>query len=295
MFQTKQYTILSPILPEAFDGWRLVHISDLHGRVWGTNHCDLMEAVDQAMPDAVMLTGDIFGEKASGYPDTLALCKSLADRYPVYFISGNHEANIEELLRNKLYYKLRKSGVTMLDNKSMFLYGHPSNADERSYPKKAQKIRLCGLVLPSLYYKDPLVHPYDRQVYFSSQQIEEQLGSINPEEFTILLAHNPMYFPSYRDWGADLTLAGHIHGGIIRIPGMGGLLSPEVCFFPKYDGGLFTEIPHTLTQEKSTESKKNMVVSRGLSSTIGVRINNPMELVTVTLNLSSRGKKRIKA
>ena len=92
--------------------------------------------------------------------------------------------------------------------------------------------------------------------------------------YSILLAHNPLYYPAYRDWGADLTLSGHVHGGIIRIPGKGGLLSPDVTFFPKYDGGHFRE------------NGKDLIVSRGLGNHFLVRVMNPPELLVVTLHRS---------
>jgi predicted MPP superfamily phosphohydrolase len=87
-----------------------------------------------------------------------------------------------------------------------------------------------------------------------------------------LLAHNPKYFKSYAAWGADLTLSGHIHGGIVQIPFLGGAVSPQVEFFPKYDAGLFHE------------NDKAMILSRGLGThTINVRINNTAELVSIKL------------
>ena len=89
--------------------------------------------------------------------------------------------------------------------------------------------------------------------------------------YNILLSHNPLYYPAYRDWGADLTLSGHIHGGIIRIPGLGGLLSPDLTLFPRYDGGHFTE------------RGKHLIVSRGLGNHFLVRVMNPPEIGVITL------------
>ena len=94
------------------------------------------------------------------------------------------------------------------------------------------------------------------------------LGQAPGSLFTILLAHNPDYFPQYAAWGADLTLSGHVHGGVARIPVLGkGVISPAWRFFPKYDGGIFQQGAHT------------MVLSRGMGShTIPIRIFNPAEL-----------------
>ena len=95
------------------------------------------------------------------------------------------------------------------------------------------------------------------------------LGQPDPKEFTILLAHNPDYFPEYAAWGADLVLSGHVHGGVVRIPFWGkGVVSPAVKFFPKYDGGLFEE------------GKSHMILSRGLGAhTIPFRLFNPGDLI----------------
>ena len=104
-----------------------------------------------------------------------------------------------------------------------------------------------------------------------SEYLTRLLGSPDPGTYTILLAHNPDYFPRYAGWGADLVLAGHIHGGIVRIPFWGkGLLSPNVRFFPRYDGGVYREGDST------------MILSRGLGiHTIPFRLFNPAEVIVI--------------
>ena len=97
-------------------------------------------------------------------------------------------------------------------------------------------------------------------------------GIPDPEVFHILLAHNPVYFDTYAAWGADLTLSGHLHGGIIRIPGIGGLITPQAQLFPKYDRGLISV------------NGKYMVVSAGLGEhTVPIRIFNPPQLILITV------------
>ena len=103
-----------------------------------------------------------------------------------------------------------------------------------------------------------------------AEEIREALGEPAEGAYRILLAHNPDYFSAYAQWGADLTLSGHLHGGMVRLPKIGGLISPNWTLFPKYDHGLYT-----------IEEKK-MIVSAGLGShTIKLRINNPPELVVL--------------
>ena len=102
--------------------------------------------------------------------------------------------------------------------------------------------------------------------------LKRLLGKPSAGEYNILIAHNPDYFPAYAEWGADLVLSGHVHGGIMRLPLLGGVLSPALRLFPKYDGGLFQEGGST------------MILGRGLGShTIPIRIFNPGELIVVTL------------
>lgn len=87
-----------------------------------------------------------------------------------------------------------------------------------------------------------------------------------------MIAHNPEYFPAYAEWGADLVLSGHVHGGLMRLPFLGGVIAPSMKLFPKYDGGVFEEHGST------------MILSRGLGThTLPIRIFNPGELVVIRL------------
>jgi len=112
--------------------------------------------------------------------------------------------------------------------------------------------------------------------------LEENYGRMDPDSFNLLLGHNPEYFRQYAQWGADLVLAGHNHGGLWRLPGLGGVIAPGMLFFPKYDAGVFHE------------KNATMVVSRGLGShAVYRRINNRPELNILTLECGkgTAGKK----
>ena len=106
--------------------------------------------------------------------------------------------------------------------------------------------------------------------------MEKTFSNVNNEDFNILLSHSPFDFEVFAKWGADLTLSGHVHGGLIRLPFIGGLISPERGLFPKYSEG-----------EYSIDDSK-MIVSRGLggSSGINLRIFNNPEICVVTLKCS---------
>ena len=103
--------------------------------------------------------------------------------------------------------------------------------------------------------------------------LQETLGEVKEDYYEILLAHNPDYFEEYADWGADLVLSGHVHGGMMRLPILGGVVSPAFKLFPKYDGGLFKI------------GKSTMILSRGLGMhTIPIRIFNPGELILLKIS-----------
>ena len=103
-------------------------------------------------------------------------------------------------------------------------------------------------------------------------QIEERIGKADFSKYQILLAHNPIYTDTYLDWGADLVLSGHLHGGIVRLPGLGGMITPQFRLFPKYSG------------ELTVKDQQSVVVSKGLGThTIKIRFLNPAEIVVLHL------------
>ena len=203
------------------------------------------------------MTGDMVSRYDTDFSTMLALCQTLAREYPVYYIRGNHEEGLLAEDWNSIRDSLTAYGVTVLDNERVTLTAE--NGDS---------VNLTGL-----WYKLDYYHEYASHYRpFTGETIQKILGDA-PEGFNILLAHNPNYFPVYAEWGADLTFSGHIHGGMIRLPLIGGLLSPETILFPEYDGGEYQ------IQDKT------MILSRGLGrGRMGIRLFNPPEIVTVTLH-----------
>ena len=103
--------------------------------------------------------------------------------------------------------------------------------------------------------------------------IKERIGNRDPEAFQVLLAHNPSYMKEYLAWGADLILSGHLHGGMVRIPRIGGVIGPDFVLFPKYSG------------EMRRVGGQTVIVSKGLGThTIHIRLFNPAEIVVLSLN-----------
>ena len=233
-----------------------VQLSDLHNHVYGRDNETLLQAIDRVNPDFIVVTGDMVnGKKKEKFDSTLLFLKKLAQNYAVYYEYGNHECRLEKKYPEdylRFAKALEQTGVTLLRNHNTFLpeYG----------------IRLYGLELPKKFYLRGKPAP------MNPEDLTGLMGTVDDSVCNVLLAHLPDYAKEYAGWGADLTLSGHIHGGLVRLPGLGGVVSPRVRFFPKYDGGEFTEMG------------RKMVVSRGLGfHSLPIRIFNPGELVIITL------------
>lgn len=237
-----------------------VVISDLHNQVYGKDNERLLGAIDDAKPEFIIIAGDMMIAKPGYNLDIVFdFLRKLALKYTVYYGIGNHEYRLK-LYKEKypgmyddFYSFLQEQGIILLDNKSCTVSVGNKN------------IVITGLEIEREYYRRFM------KIYMAPDYIDSLVGS-KTEDYTILIAHNPEYFESYVSWGADLVLSGHIHGGMVRLPFLGGVISPKVCFFPKYDSGLFEK------------DGKYMILSRGLGMhTIPVRINNRAELIKVEL------------
>jgi len=239
-----------------------VLISDLHGYSFGKNNEKLISAIDEIKPDVVLCAGDLFTADKKGrpikYEPGFELAKSLAQKYPFYYANGNHEYRIKIWtgmygnFYDRYKNRLKKFGVVFLENDSVSI--------------SDSNIRITGLDLNMNYYKK--IVKKEMEPGF----LKRILGDSSEKEYQILMAHNPQYFKEYAEWGADLTVSGHVHGGIVRIPGFKGVISPAIALFPKYDGGHF-EI-----------SGRHLVLSRGLGThTIQVRMFNPCEIDVIRI------------
>lgn len=248
-------------LPQVFDGFRMVILADLHNYSFGKGNEVLKKQIDSVKPDMILVAGDMLVRKAPKKYDTaFELLKALSRKYPIYYGLGNHEQSLagekEEYaaLYREYVNKLEKEGIIFLDNQSVILR------------RKNDNLKITGLSIEKDYYGKCKI-PEMPEDY-----IENLVGKCERQCYNILIAHNPVYFKNYADYGSDLILAGHVHGGIIRLPFLGGMLSPQYRFFPKYDAGRFCEKGST------------MLISRGLGlHTLKFRIGNRPELMTITL------------
>ena len=260
--EVTKYVVENKKVPKEFDGYNIVQISDLHSKLFGENNKKLIQKIKSLNPDIVVVTGDLIDGENNNYNVALDFMKEISKLYRVYYIIGNHEQ--KALIKKykdeyKDYFnKLHQMDFVNLDNNKVEIVKGNSN------------INLYGLTVPYSCYK----YLFDNQETTSidSDFLEEKLGKVDREQFNILLAHTPFYFDEYEKWGADLTLCGHVHGGIVRLPFVGGLLSPDRKFFPKYDLGAYIK------------NKSTMIVSKGLGgSKVLIRVNCKPEIVNIKL------------
>ncbi len=239
---------------------RMVVIADLHNKSFGKHNEKLLTAIEECKPDFILVAGDILTAKPGKSMDVaICLMQELATKYPIYYGSGNHEHRLKLYpdvygdMSERYESALAQAGVIRLVNEHATLpeYG----------------ITIYGSEIDRFYYKRFRIQEMNREY------LPKLLGMPDENTYNILLAHNPDYFPRYADWKADLVCAGHVHGGIVRIPFLWkGVVSPNVRLFPEYDGGIFTR------------DNTTMLLSRGLGMhTIPLRICNPGELLVVEI------------
>ena len=263
----RRYPIHLKNLPQAFWGYKLLFLTDLHGCVTPL----LPERIAAERPDAILIGGDMmvgFLEKEkfgkTRLPEAEAFIAGLAGKYRVFYAYGNHEGKTLPEAIAAYRSRLEARGVCFLEDASAALV------------RDGQKLMLHGLCLEQVWY------PKGRRVQYPLSEMVRKL-SCYPRERPdglchILLAHHPNYFSTYEAWGADLVLSGHFHGGVMRLPGIGGVIGPDYLPFPPYSGGLY-----------QGKQGAKMIVSCGLGvHTPRVRIFNPPELTCVELAVERR-------
>jgi len=259
------YVIDDKRIPKAFDGFVIVHLTDLHNTTFGNDNEKLLEKVRNLSPDIIVVTGDMLvGRKNANVTIAANVLNELTKIAPTYFSMGNHELRISRYLDT--YGNMWDSFLKQLLPEVNLLFDKKAVVS-----RKDSHINLFGVTLNTKLYTRL------KDIRMPKKHLSKRFGTCNDEEYNIFLAHNPEYFKDYAAWGANLTFAGHVHGGIVRIPFLGGVISPKLKLFPEYDKGLFEH------------SNKYMVLSGGLGNhTFKIRINNLPEIVKVTLRHSDK-------
>ena len=245
--EISRYEVASQKLPESFDGFKIVQLSDLHGAEFGEDGMELVDKVGSLEPDIIALTGDFVTDEGD-----LAAVEKLAARLvklcPVYFVSGNHEFGSG--LAVKVRNILERAGVKYLSNEYLTI----SRGDDEI---------LLGGVEDPLAYADML----------SPDELAQKMNDAAPDAFKILLGHRNYWMTEYPELPVDLIFCGHAHGGLIRIPGVGGLIGTDRRLFPDFDAGEYNNGRYTL------------IVSRGLGNSVPIpRVFNRPEIVCVELS-----------
>ena len=259
-----KYEIENEKIPKEFDNFKIVQISDLHNKSFGKGNKRLLEKIDSQNPDIVVITGDLVEGDNKDFDVALNLIDELLKKYKVYHIMGNHEQKSLIKKHKELYKtyfdKLYNKNIVNLDN------------EKTKVEKDGKYINIYGLIIPLEYYPYFFKNYENKNMKLEQDFINNKLGEINRDEYNILLAHTPFFFEDYEKYGVDLVLAGHVHGGIIRLPKVGGLLSPNREFFPKYDFG------------KYIKNNTTMLLSKGLGgSKVLIRFACKPEIVSITL------------
>lgn len=245
--QTTETALVSPALPPAFDGLRIVELADLHGRVFGRGSRRLLAAVRRAEPDLICIDGDLFDEHTD-LAMLPPLLRGLCAIAPVYYVTGNHEWRVPGL--RGILAQMRACGVTVLQD------------DWRVLRRGEDALVLAGT--------DDPCGPAERKT--PAELIANIRAEAGEAAFLLLLTHRNDQLPQWSALGVQAVLAGHCHGGVVRLPFVGGLFGTDRRLFPAWDAGLYRQ------------GETALYVSRGLGYTnVHLRLFNRPEVAVIVL------------
>ena len=249
--QTTETALVSPALPPAFDGLRIVELADLHGRVFGRGSRRLLAAVRRAEPDLICIDGDLFDEHTD-LTMLPPLLRGLCAIAPVYYVTGNHEWRVPGL--RGILAQMRACGVTVLQD------------DWRVLRRGEDALVLAGT--------DDPCGPAERKT--PAELIANIRAEAGEAAFLLLLTHRNDQLPQWSALGVQAVLAGHCHGGVVRLPFVGGLFGTDRRLFPAWDAGLYRQ------------GETALYVSRGLGYTnVHFRLFNRPEVAVIVLRRGS--------
>lgn len=249
LIETTRLSFGSRKLPESFDGFRIVHVSDLHNKSFGKDNAVLLRKIENEKPDVIVITGDIVDSRHTDFDVSLRFASACVKIAPTYYVSGNHEHRFDNA--EEMFEALKNVGITVLED------------EKTEITRGRDKIALFGL---SAKQKDGILGDYGSQI----KALHEKKSQ---DGFSVLLAHYPQFLADYAQAGFDLVFSGHAHGGQCRIPFTNrGLFSPDQGFFPEYTGGEYVQ------------NSTVMILSRGLGNSLApLRLFDRPQLICVTL------------
>ena len=249
--QTTETALVSPALPPAFDGLRIVELADLHGRVFGRGSRRLLAAVRRAEPDLICIDGDLFDEHTD-LAMLPPLLRGLCAIAPVYYVTGNHEWRVPGL--RGILAQMRACGVTVLQD------------DWRVLRRGEDALIVAGT--------DDPCGPAERKT--PAELIADIRAEAGEAAFLLLLTHRNDQLPQWSALGVQAVLSGHCHGGVVRLPFVGGLFGTDRRLFPAWDAGLYRQ------------GETALYVSRGLGYTnVHFRLFNRPEVAVIVLRRGS--------
>lgn len=231
---------------------RIMHISDIHSGRKGKDNCRVSDMARNEKPDLIFITGDFISRSETDFKSAEILLNCLCEIAPVYIVQGNHEQSLPECQQAEFLNMVGKSGAVMLVSQGDYV------------TIKNRKLYIFGVQQKySTYKKNGGYRNLDR---FTLNDMKSAVGD-KPKGEVLMLAHNPLWAETYSQWGADYAFCGHVHGGAVRLFGI-GILSPERKFFPKYSKGVYTV------------GNMKLCVSVGIGK---LRLFNPPEIVIYTI------------
>ena len=260
-FCITRYEVLSPKWNGEKSG-KIIFLSDLHNHEYGLHNKKLIDKIKMENPELILIGGDILvGKEDISYESAAKFVEAICKIAPVYYANGNHEQRMKEKPEKygdafvKYKKRLLDAGVCFLENESA------------EVELDGNKLSLTGLELRMEVYEKMKTHKVTKD------DIAQKVGQANREEIQILLAHNPEYMEAYQAWGADITLSGHLHGGLICLPNGKSVITPQFHLFPKHAG------------EMKVKGNQTAIVSRGLGThTVNIRLFNPAELIVFQIS-----------
>lgn len=272
MLKTTRYSVWSHDLPKSLDSKKILLLSDLHRKhFFGRKNKYLFKLIRKSKPDCILVAGDLVnglgGMKNVRYAEQILSSLSKLN-VPIFYTYGNHELKLE-IHFPEAFAKLEETAskyATVLNNHGALV----------TFPDApGPSLQLYGLKLKLNYYHG---------------DVKEQMQRVCPGNvfksgadglYNILIVHDPTYLESYLETGADLIVAGHFHGGIIRLPFLGGVISPRYRLFPSYTKGLYKC------------GNQRMIVSAGIGwHTIPFRLFNRPEIVEISFEKKTRRSQR---
>ncbi|MCK5128457.1 MAG: metallophosphoesterase [Clostridiales bacterium] len=262
----RNYTIEYANLPAIFDGYKIIQITDYHNGIYQNDNEVLVNKISEQDPDIILMTGDMIDRKSSEIENIVSLCEELKDTAPIIWVKGNNYYKADPQLAEELSRTLNDMGIIVLSNNCY------------NIEKETEHISFCGLDDPEqLYSSQELPTEYTKKA--TQKIIERNIETLKEESnniggFKILVSHRFTQYELFPEYGYSLAIAGHSHGGQVKLP-----------FGVEFIGYDFKLFPQIKTGYNNIDGMP-LIISSGLgTSNIDIRLFNPPEIVVIELKL----------